>query len=142
MSINRPLISLRLPLSWRIKHGLLMSYKSPKAKKQIQHMNQIFSEQTAAFRKNPMPSLEERIANLKKLRRMLMDNQDELISCISQDFSGRSATETKLAEVMTVVHTIDYTLKNLKKWMAPVKKKNIAFCFSQQRDSFNTNHLV
>lgn len=93
------------------------------SKKQIQKMNQIFQEQQKAFRTNPMPSLKERVANLKKVRKMLMDNQDEFIKSIAQDFSSRSPFETKLAEIMTVVHTIDYTIKNLKKWMAIDKKK-------------------
>ncbi|MFT6121875.1 MAG: coniferyl-aldehyde dehydrogenase, partial [Oleiphilaceae bacterium] len=42
------------------------------SKKQIKHMSKVFEEQKAAFRKNPMPSYSERIANLKKLRKMLM----------------------------------------------------------------------
>jgi len=91
--------------------------------KQIQHMKHAFAEQKAAFRKNPMPSLQERTANLKKLRKMLMDNQESIISTISKDFSNRSGDETKLAEILTTVHSIDYTLKNLKKWMASEKKK-------------------
>lgn len=91
--------------------------------KQIQHMKHIFSEQKAAFRKNPMPSLQERTANLKKLRNMLMNNQERIIAAISKDFSNRSADETKLAEIMTTVHSIDYNLKHLKSWMANVKKK-------------------
>ncbi len=91
--------------------------------KQIQHMKHVFTEQKAAFRKNPMPSLQERTANLKKLRKMLMDNQESIIRTISRDFSNRSADETKLAELMTTVHSIDYTLKNLKKWMEKDKKK-------------------
>jgi coniferyl-aldehyde dehydrogenase len=91
--------------------------------KQIQHMKHVFTEQKAAFRKNPMPSLQERTANLKKLRKMLMDNQESIIVTISKDFSNRSADETKLAEIMTTIHSIDYTLKNLKKWMAKDKKK-------------------
>lgn len=93
------------------------------SKKQIQRMNQLFREQTDAFRKNPMPAYAERASNLKKLRRLLMDNQEALIDAISQDFSSRSPDETRLAEIMTVVHTIDYTLKHLKSWMAPSKKK-------------------
>lgn len=93
------------------------------SKKQIQRMHQVFEEQKAAFRRNPMPSYDERIANLRKLRRMLMDNQDQLVKTIAQDFSARSEDETKLAEVMTVVHGIDYHIKHLKKWMAPQKKK-------------------
>ncbi|KZY30675.1 coniferyl-aldehyde dehydrogenase [Oleiphilus sp. HI0043] len=93
------------------------------SKKQIQRMNQIFSEQKAAFRKNPMPSYQERVANLKKLRSMLLDNQDEIIETISSDFSNRSADETKLAELMTTIHGIDYNIKNLKSWMSKDKKK-------------------
>jgi len=93
------------------------------SKKQIKHMNQVFEEQKAAFRKNPMPSCQERIANLKKLRDALMDNQQAIIDAISQDFSCRSTEETKLAELMTSVHGIDYTIKNLKSWMAIDKKK-------------------
>lgn len=91
--------------------------------KQIQHMKQVFTEQKAAFRKNPMPSLQERTANLKKLRKMLMNNQESIIATISKDFSNRSADETKLAEMMTTVHAIDYTLKNLKKWIEKDNKK-------------------
>jgi len=93
------------------------------SKKQIQHMNQVFAEQKAAFRKNPMPSREERVANLKKLRDMVMSNQDAIIDSISKDFSNRSADETKLAELMTTIHAIDYNIKNLKKWMEKDKKK-------------------
>ena len=48
--------------------------------KQIQHMKHVFAEQKKAFRKNPMPTLQERTANLKKLRKMLMDNQVLLAS--------------------------------------------------------------
>jgi len=91
--------------------------------KQIQQMKHIFSEQKAAFRKNPIPSLQERTANLKKLRKMLLDNQDKIITTISKDFSNRSAEETKLAELMTTVHAIDYNLSNLKNWMKKDKKK-------------------
>ena len=91
--------------------------------KQIQHMKHVYAEQKAAFRKNPMPSLQERTANLKKLRKVLMDNQENIIRSISKDFSNRSADETKLAEIMTTIHSIDYSLKQLKGWMTKKKKK-------------------
>jgi len=91
--------------------------------KQIQRMNKIFAEQKAAFRKNPMPTHDERVANLQKLRKALMDGQDAIISAISQDFSNRSADETKLAEILTTIHAIDYNVKNLKSWMKKDKKK-------------------
>jgi len=90
---------------------------------QIKRMNALFKEQTAAFRRNPMPSYDERVANIKKLRQAILDNEAVFIEKISQDFSSRAAEETRLAEIMPVLHTIDYTLKNLKLWMQPEKKK-------------------
>ena len=92
------------------------------SKKQIKHMNQVFEKQKAAFRKNPMPSYKERVANLKKLRAMLLDNQQAFIEAINQDFSCRADVETKLAELMTSVHAIDYNIKNIKQWMKVEKK--------------------
>ena len=91
--------------------------------KQIQKMNHVFKTQQSAFRKNPMPSYDERVANLMKLRDAVMESQDALIASISQDFSCRSADETKLAEIMTTIHSIDYNIKNLKGWMKKDKKK-------------------
>ncbi|KZZ53854.1 coniferyl-aldehyde dehydrogenase, partial [Oleiphilus sp. HI0122] len=93
------------------------------SKSQIKKMKNIYQEQLQAFRRNPMPSYEERIANLKKLRQALLDNQETFIAKISEDFDGRSADETRLAEIMPVLHTIDYTIKNLKSWMQSDKKK-------------------
>lgn len=90
---------------------------------QIKKLKDIFTEQNIAFRKNPMPNYDERVANLKKLRQALLDNESTFIEKISSDFNGRSVTETRLAELMTVIHTIDYTLKNLKSWMRSEKKK-------------------
>lgn len=92
------------------------------SKKQIQRMHQVFEEQKAAFRKHPMPSYEERVANLKKLRKMLMDNEANFIKTVSEDFSARAEEETKIAEILTTVHGIDYHIKNLKKWMGTQKK--------------------
>jgi len=93
------------------------------SKKQIQRMHQIFEAQQAAYRRNPKPSAEERISNLKKLRVAVMDRLDDYIATISEDFSSRSGDETKLADIMPVIHGIDYSIKNLKSWMQPKKKK-------------------
>ena len=93
------------------------------SKSQIKKMKNIFQEQTQAFRRNPMPSYQERVANLKKLRQAILDHEEMFIEKISADFSGRSADETRLAEIMPVLHTIDYTLKNLIGCMQTEKKK-------------------
>lgn len=93
------------------------------SKLQIKRMRQIFESQQAAYRNNPKPSAHERVENLKKLRAVVMDNMDRFVASISADFSGRSANETKLADIMPVIHSIDYSIKHIKGWMKPVKKK-------------------
>jgi coniferyl-aldehyde dehydrogenase len=91
-------------------------------KKQIQHIKRIYHLQKEAFSRNPMPSYDERIDNLKRLKSALMNHQDNFINAIAHDFGGRSEEETKLAEIMTCVQNINYTIKHLKQWMKPVKK--------------------
>ncbi|SFL85913.1 coniferyl aldehyde dehydrogenase [Marinobacter zhejiangensis] len=89
------------------------------SKKHIQRIGQIFTAQRTAFRKNPMPSLTERLENLKRLKRTLLVNQDRLLDAIYQDFSCRSRDETLIAEIMPSVQGINYVTKHLAGWMKP-----------------------
>ena len=57
------------------------------------------------------------------IRNAVMDNMDALIKTISSDFSNRASDETKLADMMPVIHSIDYCIKNVKEWMKPTKRK-------------------
>jgi len=91
-------------------------------KKQIQQLNRSFAEQQQAFRRNPMPSLAERRENLRRLKRLLLENQDALCAAIDRDFSCRSVDETLLAELMPSVQGINYALKHLKDWMKPSRR--------------------
>lgn len=92
------------------------------SKKQIQHTARIFQEQRQAFRRNPAPSLTERRENLKRLKRLLLSNEDRLIEAVDQDFSCRSADETRIAELMPSVQGINHALKHLSDWMKPSKR--------------------
>ncbi|MDO3721108.1 coniferyl aldehyde dehydrogenase [Marinobacter sp. chi1] len=92
------------------------------SKKQIQHTHRTFDDQTKAFRKNPMPPISERKENLKRLKRLILNNQDRLIEAIDRDFSCRSKDETLIAEVMPSIQSINYTLKHLDAWMKPSKR--------------------
>jgi len=93
--------------------------KLTESKKQIQQLNRVFSEQQQAFKKNPMPALQERKDHLKSLKNAILKNQQEIIQSINDDFSCRSADETLLAEIMPSIQDINYTLKHLASWMAP-----------------------
>ena len=92
------------------------------SKKQIQHTHRVFEDQKKAFRNNPMPSLAERQENLKRLKRVLLGNQDRLLDAIDRDFNCRSKDESLIAEVMPSIQGINYTLKNLSSWMKPSKR--------------------
>jgi NAD-dependent aldehyde dehydrogenases len=92
-------------------------------KKQVQQINRAFSAQRQAARAHPTPSLAERREHLKRLKRMLLANQDAFCDAINEDFGGRSRDETLLAEFMPSIQNINYTQHNLAQWMKPEKRK-------------------
>ena len=88
----------------------------------VQRMHDIFEAQKAAYRANTMPSAAERIERLARLRRVLVQYQDDFAQAICEDFGNRSVDETKIGEVMTCLDSIDYVTKHLSKWMKPSKR--------------------
>ncbi|OEY65751.1 coniferyl aldehyde dehydrogenase [Marinobacter sp. X15-166B] len=89
----------------------------------IHTMHRIFSAQQQAFRQHPLPSLSQRTDNLNRLKRVLLDNQTRLAAAIDQDFGGRSHDESRLAEVMPSVQSINYVLRHLGGWMKPCRRQ-------------------
>lgn len=73
--------------------------------------------QRRAYLARPVPTLEERRADLKTLRRFLLENQDALCDAISADYGHRSRHETLMAEIVPAVGGIDDALKHLRRWM-------------------------
>lgn len=69
-----------------------------------------------------MPSAEDRIAQLQRLRDIIARYQDPLAQAVSEDFGHRSLDETKFAEIMTSLEGIKYYQKNLRAWMRPQKR--------------------
>ena len=94
----------------------------------ITALTDLFNAQQQAFQAQLMPSAEQRIAWLRALRKVLVNEQKLLCETISADFSHRSHAETLLAELMPSLEGIDYACKRIKRWMKPVKRKvGIAF---------------
>lgn len=87
-----------------------------------------FSTQRQAFADNPMPSQEQRRQWLKSLRELLVAHQPALIAAINEDFSERSADETRLAELMPSIQGVRHSERHLKQWMkASPRKVGLAF---------------
>lgn len=73
----------------------------------------------ASYNRERMPSAKTRKAWLKSLKAMLKENQQAIIEAIDTDFNGRSADETKLAELMPSIQGINHSLHKVSGWMRP-----------------------
>ena len=70
----------------------------------------------------PYPSRASRDEDLRRLKRLLLDNQEDIKSAISEDFGYRSPYETEFAEIYPALKSISYTRKSLAEWLAPSKR--------------------
>ncbi|MGH7813767.1 MAG: coniferyl aldehyde dehydrogenase [Candidatus Binataceae bacterium] len=83
------------------------------------NLTSILERQREAFLRYGAPSLEERQADLAKLKRAVKENADRIAAAISSDFGNRSAHESRFAEIWTTLTGIRYAQGHLKRWMKP-----------------------
>jgi len=86
-------------------------------------MASVFALQRQAYAQSPFPSLEVRKRDLATLRTLLLERQEAIAGAINADFTAHSFHESLLAEVMPSVHHIGYTLKHLRRWMKPSRRR-------------------
>jgi coniferyl-aldehyde dehydrogenase len=89
----------------------------------------VFSVQHAAYMHYPYPSAEERIENLHKVERILIDNADAIADAINTDYGCRSVVESKLLEIFTSVDGIRYARKKVRSWMKP-QRRHVSILFA------------
>lgn len=85
-------------------------------------LEQILSQQRAAFLRDSPPTLSQRRADLKKLRRAVVTRRREIEDALNADFGHRSRHETAIAEIMSLVMGIDYLHSNLRRFMRPTRR--------------------
>ncbi len=85
-------------------------------------MNEIIEKQQLFFNSNATKSIEFRILQLKKLKKILKANEEIMNVAIYEDFK-RSSFENYTAEQGLIIDEIDTACKNLKKWAKPKKVK-------------------
>src|SRR5690606_5432668 len=98
------------------------SLQTPHQDHELQRLHTLFQQQRQAFRQHPLPTLAERLADLKRLKAAILKHQDRLVSAVNEDFSCRSKDETLIAEIMTSVQGINYACRRLRGWMKPSKR--------------------
>jgi coniferyl-aldehyde dehydrogenase len=88
----------------------------------VQRLADALALQRQAYLDHPVPTLDERRADLRTLQRFVRENKEALIGAISADYGHRSRHETLLAEIVPVIDGIGHTLKHLKSWMKPQRR--------------------
>ena len=78
--------------------------------------------QRRAYFAHPVPSLDERRADLRTLQRFIRENKPDLCDAISADYGHRSRHETLMAEIVPALTGIDHTLAHLRGWMKPQRR--------------------
>ena len=73
--------------------------------------------QRQAYLAHPVPSYDERVADLRTLQRFIRDNKDALCDAISADYGHRSRHETLLAEIFPALDGVDHVVHQLRGWM-------------------------
>jgi coniferyl-aldehyde dehydrogenase len=82
-------------------------------------LDNVFHRMFELSRSEPVPTLQERLDRLSRLRTVVSDNEARFEEAISADFGHRSKTETAIAESLFVLGEIKHAGRHLKKWMAP-----------------------
>jgi len=86
------------------------------------HLELALALQREAYLAHPVPSYDERLADLRTLQRFIRENKDALCDAISADYGHRSRHETLLAEIFPAVDGIDHVVKHLRGWMKPQRR--------------------
>jgi coniferyl-aldehyde dehydrogenase len=97
-------------------------YSAQDDQQEISLVNKALLLQKEAFVNNPYLSAESRIDDLKKLKTVLLEHQEELVQAMSKDFGCRSVDDSKMGDLMPTIMGINYVIKHIKKWMKPSKR--------------------
>ena len=81
-------------------------------------IHQIVLNQREYFASGVTLDVKFRKAQLKKLKQMIINNQDLIIQALHEDL-GRCAVESYLCDIGDVIMEIDEYAKGLKKWSKP-----------------------
>ena len=81
---------------------------------------ELYTKQQVFFNSNKTKNISFRISQLKKLKKIIKENESELYKAIFDDF-GKSEFETYASELSLIYHEINIFIKNTKSWSKPKK---------------------
>lgn len=87
---------------------------------QLNEVEQMLTDCRLFFETNQTLDYQFRVVQLKKLRKAIQENEENLMNALQTDL-GKHPFESYATEIGFILQSITYTLKNLSKWMK-VKK--------------------
>ncbi|HYQ42686.1 MAG TPA: aldehyde dehydrogenase family protein [Polyangiaceae bacterium] len=91
-----------------------------------------FAALRAAEQREPYPEFALRREALEALASALRRRIPDMIAAADSDFGGRSQWTTKLGDVSTMLRELEYQRSNLRRWMAP-QRRRVALHFKPAR---------
>ena len=93
-------------------------------KLEIQNLTALLKLQRSKFRAEGEVTYATRIDRLKRLKALIIENKTEFAKTTKREFGGARSYEFSLfSEFASKVEAIDYSMKHLKDWMKPEKRK-------------------
>ena len=85
-------------------------------------MRETLDLQKKAFITNGQPSYNQRVDSLKRCVALLETHDEKIVEALNEDYKNRSETEIMTSEIVQSVRNLNFTIKNLKKWMKPSRR--------------------
>lgn len=85
-------------------------------------MRHILEIQKKAFLENGQPTYNQRLDSLKRCIALLETHDEQIVETLNEDFKNRSHQEIMTSEVIQSIRNLNFTIKNLKKWMKPMRR--------------------
>ena len=87
-------------------------------------MKDLLELQKAEFVKNGIPSYNDRVDVLKRCIALIETHDEQIIEALNQDFQNRSRTEIITSEISQTIRNLNFSIKNLKRWMKPQRRSS------------------
>ena len=85
-------------------------------------MRETLELQKKAFIENGQPTYNQRVDSLKRCIALLETHDVQIVEALNEDYKNRSETEIMTSEVIQSIRNLNFTIKNLKKWMKPSRR--------------------
>ena len=99
-------------------------------------LKSIIKNQRNFFNTNATKSVEYRLRMLQRLKKIISDNEDKILSVLYKDLS-KSKSEAYMTEIAMVYAELDEALKNVRSWSRPQRARGTIGTFPAKNYIFS-----